>query len=123
MQDLARAKTFYETVFATEGEGLELQPVTHPNDVYAGEPARFKLLLNGEPAGGLDVEIVRGHDRYRDSEGAMQVTTDADGVFSFTPEEPGPYWLSAEQESEATLNGKPISARVSYVMTFEALPF
>lgn len=112
-----------ETVFAAEGEGLELQPVTHPNDVFAGEEASFVLLLNGEPAEGVEVEIIRGHDRYRDSENAAKLVTGADGSFSFTPQEAGPYWLSAEAEGEAELDGQMIGERVSYVMTFEALPF
>ena len=32
------------------GRGLELTPVTHPNDLYAGEAITFKLTDNGKPA-------------------------------------------------------------------------
>ena len=39
-----------ETVFGSTGEGLELKPVTHPNDVFAGEEVTFGFLLDGEPA-------------------------------------------------------------------------
>ena len=38
-----------DTVFKTTGEGLELVPVTHPNDLVVGEPATFKLVNNGQP--------------------------------------------------------------------------
>ena len=111
-----------DTVFATEGTGLELKPVTHPNDVFAGEEVTFLLLSDGQPAGGVEVEIILGNDRYRNSEDALTLTTDADGRLTFTPEVAGAYWLSAESEGTGTLNGKTIPVRSTYVMTFEALP-
>ncbi len=128
-RNVRRVETFVtlgapsETVFATDGEGLELKPGTHPNDVFAGEEISFNFLLDGEPAEGVEVEIVQGNDRYRDDEGAVTVTSDADGRITFTPAEAGPYWLSAEVEGKAMLDGQEIGSRTSYVMTFEALPF
>ena len=32
------------------GKGLELAPVTHPNDLAPGEPATFAMHLDGQPA-------------------------------------------------------------------------
>ena len=110
------------TVFATEGTGLELKPVTHPNDVFAGEEVAFQLLMDGKPAAGIEVDIIRGSDRYRNSEDGLKLTADATGTINFTPEEAGAYWLSADSESTGTLNGKEIPVRSSYVFTFEALP-
>jgi uncharacterized GH25 family protein len=66
------------------GTGLELQPVTHPNDLVAGSEAEFKLLLDGKPAPGVKVEIVRGGIRYRNQLGEATVTTDDSGVFKYT---------------------------------------
>lgn len=109
-------------VFATEGTGLELKPVTHPNDVYAGEEVSFQLLVDGVPAEGVEAEIIRGSDRYRNSEDGLKLTTNAQGILTFTPEEAGAYWLSAGAEGKGMLNGKEISVRSSYVATFEALP-
>lgn len=109
-------------VFATEGTGLELKPITHPNDVFTGEEVSFQFLIDGQPAEGVEVDIIRGHDRYRDAENGLTLTTGADGVLTFTPDEAGPYWLSAESSATGTLNGKEISLRNSYVATFEALP-
>ena len=109
-------------VFGAEGTGLELKPVTHPNDVFAGEDVTFQFLLDGKPAAGVAVEIVRGNDRYRDAEGGLTLTTGADGGITFKPAEAGPYWLSAEYEGAGTLDGSPIRVRTTYVATFEALP-
>ena len=35
------------------GIGLELLPVTHPNNLVAGEKATFRMVLDGKPAAGL----------------------------------------------------------------------
>ncbi len=45
------------TVFTPTGKGLELVPVTHPNDLVAGEAATFKFLLDGKPAADLEVTL------------------------------------------------------------------
>ena len=55
----------------TSGTGLELDPVTHPNDLVAGAPASFRLLLDGKPAPDLKVTVVPGGNRYRDKLGEM----------------------------------------------------
>lgn len=112
-----------ETALAPTGRGLELQPVTHPNDVYEGEEATFKLLANGAPAAGLDVVFIADHDRYRDDLGEIHVTTADDGGFSVTFPGPGRYWMDVSAESEAvTIDGVEMPARMSYSATFEALP-
>jgi uncharacterized GH25 family protein len=109
-------------VFTPTGTGLEFRPVTHPNDVFTGEPVSFRLLLDGAPASGLDVTILPGNDRYRDTPGELSVKTDTDGVFTFTPELPGPYWLTTGSEGETTVDGMAMKVRTSYTATFEALP-
>jgi uncharacterized GH25 family protein len=77
------------------GVGLELQPVTHPNDLIAGEAAKFIFLRDGKPAAGLEVTILPGESRYRDNPGEIKVTTAADGSFSVKWPEPGYYWMNA----------------------------
>src|SRR3546814_14333188 len=53
------------TVFEPTGKGIELVPVTHPNDLYAGERASFQLLLDGKPAARLPVTVIPVRLRYR----------------------------------------------------------
>ena len=77
------------------GTGLEMVPVTHPNNLVVGEKATFKLLLDGQPAAGLAVEIVPGGIRYRDKLNDSKATTDESGTFSVTWPGPGFYWMSA----------------------------
>lgn len=83
------------TVFAPTGKGLELVPVTHPNDLVAGEAATFKFLLDGKPAADLEVTFAPGNARYRATPGDFKVKTGADGAFKVTFPEAGMYWMNA----------------------------
>lgn len=108
-------------VFALENRGLELRPVTHPNDLVDNEAATFQLLLDGKPAADLEVEVVPGNRRYRNSPDEMTVKTDADGRFSVTFPAPGMYWLNASvSDGNTSLPGA--SRRASYTATMEVLP-
>ena len=102
--------------------GLELAPVTHPNDLYAGEEATFAMMLDGKPASNLPVTIVAGGTRYRDTQGEIEVKTDAQGKFSVTWPTPGMYWLEATLEDNKTSIPQAKQRRASYVATFEVLP-
>lgn len=77
------------------GVGLELAPVTHPNDLVVGEKATFQFLNNGKPEAGLEVTVIPGGIRYRDQLKEMKVTTGPDGKFQVTFTEPGMYWMNA----------------------------
>jgi uncharacterized GH25 family protein len=108
------------TALAPTGEGIELVPVTHPNDLVSGEAATFKLLHDGQPAAGLEVTIARGGTRYRDNPEEMTVTTGADGSFTVTWPEPGMYWMNASVRSEAA--GDRLASTAQYNGVVEVLP-
>lgn len=110
-----------ESVFSITGQGLELQPVTHPNDLFSGEPARFQFLLDGQPASGLDVTVVPGGNRYRDDLGDMHLQTNADGIVEILWPTPGMYWLEAEYSSSEGLSPPLNRRRASYSSTLEVL--
>jgi uncharacterized GH25 family protein len=104
------------------GKGLELEPVTHPNDLVEKSEATFKLLLDGKPAAGVKVEIVPGGIRYRNQVGDATVTTGADGVFKYTWPAAGMYWLEASLEDDKTSVKEASKRRASYAVTLEVLP-
>jgi len=104
------------------GAGLELEPVTQPNDLVAGSEAEFRLLLDGKPAPGVKVEIVRGGIRYRNQLGETTVTTDDSGVFKYTWPEPGMYWLEANVSDDKATIKDAKERRAGYAATLEVLP-
>jgi uncharacterized GH25 family protein len=110
------------------GAGLELAPVTHPNDLFVGDEAQFGFLLDGKPAAGVNVSIVPGGIRYRDQLSELKLVTDSEGRVSVTWPAPGMYWLNASQGG-----GRPAPAssagtieqpqrRAAYSVTLEVLP-
>lgn len=104
------------------GKGLELVPVTQPNDLVTGEKATFRLLLDGKPAPNLKVVAIAGATRYRDSQDEMDTTTDGDGTFAFTFPKAGMYWVNASTEDGKTSVKEAKQRRVAYTATLEVLP-
>lgn len=127
-QSIGRIETFVtngspnDTALKATGEGLELVPVTHPNDLFAGEAATFRMLVDGKPAAGLEFEITRGGTRYRNAQDEIKVTTDANGEFSVTWPEAGMYWLETSATDAKTSVPQAKQRRLMYVATLEVLP-
>ena len=105
---------------APTGVGIELVPVSHPNDLVAGETATFRLLHDGRPAAGLEVTIARGGTRYRNAPEEMTVTTNTDGSFTVTWPTAGMYWMNASVRTEAS--GDQLAYSAAYNGVVEVLP-
>lgn len=84
-----------DAVLKPTGVGLELAPITHPNDLVTGEAAKFALLMDAKPAANVEVTIIAGGIRYRDQLNEMKFTTDKEGKFAVTFKDPGMYWMNA----------------------------
>ncbi|KQN93010.1 nickel uptake transporter family protein [Sphingomonas sp. Leaf231] len=108
-------------VLKPTGTGLEFDPVTHPDELVAGEPARFRFLVDGRPAPGLKVTVVPGGKRYRDAEGARELTTGADGVVAVEWPTAGMYWLNATATDAKATVPRATQRRMSYTTTLEVM--
>lgn len=109
------------TALKPTGQGLELDPITHPNDLVASEKARFRLLRDGQPAAGVEVTVAPGAARYRSDPGEMKLTTGADGVVEIAWPAPGMYWIEAEFRGDQP-DASGVTHRADYTATFEVLP-
>lgn len=105
----------------TSGAGLELQPITHPTDLIAGEAASFRLLLDGKPAANVKVAVVPGGIRYRNKLNELAFTTDADGKFNVTWPAAGMYWMEATVKDGKTTIKPATERRANYTATLEVL--
>ena len=110
-----------QKAIAPTGSGLELIPVTHPNDLYRGEQARFRFQLDGKPAADLAVTVIAGGSRYRDQPEEQQLKTDGDGLLAIEFAHAGMYWLSATVQDDKATIAPAKSRRASYTATFEVL--
>ncbi|WP_323814354.1 DUF4198 domain-containing protein [Cellvibrio sp. NN19] len=110
-----------DSVLKPSKQGLELVPVTHPNDLFAGEAAQFQFLIDGKPAAGVKVTVIPGGMRYRNDQASIELETDKKGNISVTWPQAGMYWLSANYRDDKAK--KPATSRSgSYAATFEVLP-
>jgi uncharacterized GH25 family protein len=109
------------TVFTPIGKGLEFAPVTHPDELVQGEPARFRFLVDGKPAPGLKVTVILGGKRYRDAEGAVELTSGADGVVTVNWPTAGMYWLNANLTDAKATTPRVTQRRMSYSTTLEVM--
>ena len=107
------------TALKPAGRGLELEPITHPNDLVASEKAKFRLLNDGKPAAGVEVEVVLGSTRYREKGVEMKLTTAAAGAFEITWPEAGLYWLEAGVQGPGEGGAR---RSLGYVATLEVMP-
>ena len=107
------------TVLKPTGKGLEFDPQTHPSDLVADEPARFRFLIDSKPAAGLKVTLVPGGKRFRDAEHAQELTTGADGTIEVKWPLPGFYWLNASATDNNGSTPNAAQRRMSYTTTLE----
>jgi len=127
IQSNSRMETFVtagnpsDKVLAPTNQGLELVPITHPNDLFAGETAEFTFLLDGKPASDIEVSVVPGGNRYRDETGDFTVRTDAAGKVAITWPTAGMYWLEAELNSTEGVAQPATERRAVYSATLEVL--
>ena len=128
----SRLETFVTTgepdmaVFKPTGVGLEMVPVTHPNDLRAGEKATWRFLLDGKPAANQGVSLIPGGVRYRGTLGEIRQNTDAKGELTLTLPAAGMYMVSSSWPAAAPqVPGQPpqmAPRRVSYAAVVEILP-
>lgn len=109
------------TIFQPTGKGLEFVPVTHPDELVTGEPAKFKFIVDGKPAAGLKLTIIPGGKRYRDAEGGFDVTTGTDGVATINWPTAGMYWVNTTLTDNKPTAPRATERRMSYTTTVEVL--
>lgn len=108
-----------DTVLKLSNKGLEFQFDRHPADIVAGEEVTVTLLMDGKPAQGVELDLSRDGELYRNEPGRVHHSTDASGKFVFTAPEAGRYLLEAsyQADSKSELADK---VREGFTVSFEA---
>ncbi len=111
-----------DAVVIPTGKGLEFKMDRHPADVVAGEAVTMTLLVDGKPAAGVELDLSRDGELYRNEPGRVHHTTDKTGSFTFTAPEAGRYLLEAAYEAKSN-SDKADKVREGFTWAFEvALP-
>jgi len=104
------------------GQGLEMLPITHPNDLAAGENAQFAFHLNGKPAPNLEITLTPGGFRWRNSADVMRLKTDAQGHIQVRWPAAGMYLINANAKDEQGSTPQVKQRQLFYAGTVEVLP-
>lgn len=110
-----------KTVFTPTGKGLEIDPITHPDELVSNEEGRFRFLIDGKPASGVKVTVVPGSKKFREAEQAQELTTGADGVLSVKWPVAGMYWINASAKDTKPSEKRASERRMSYTATVEVV--
>jgi hypothetical protein len=109
------------TLFKPTGKGLEMVPVTHPDELVSNEPARFRYLVDGKPAAGLAVTILPAGKRYIEGKDQIDLTTGPDGLLTVHWPRPGVYWIGASLTDQHPSEPRAGERRMSYSLTVDVL--
>ncbi len=109
-----------DTVIKPDDKGLDVEYLTHPNELYAGESGKFRVLYDGKPLADARVRYAKDGLRYREH-GFTELKSDKDGNFTIDWPGPGMYWLSVEYETTSDL-AKDAPLTHEYIAGLEVLP-
>lgn len=113
------------TALEPSGTGLEMVPITHPNELAVDAKASFRFLFDGKPAAHLQFSVIPGGVRYRGVLKEMRLVTDAEGRATITWPEAGMYWISASfppPPPAGAPQAPQVERRATYAATLEVLP-
>ncbi|KAF1686641.1 cobalt ABC transporter substrate-bindng protein [Pseudoxanthomonas broegbernensis] len=126
-QSRTRAET-YLTVGAPDraalrphGEGLELVPLTHPGDLYAGERFEFEVRFDGRPLADHKVEIVEAVWTSDRKPAEVSLLTDAQGRAAFNLDRPGTWVALVRHRAPAPAGAAAPEYSHGYTLTFRVL--
>jgi len=106
--------------------GIEMIPLSNPNDLRSGETLRARFLLDGKPLPKLAFSMVPGGVRYRGVLGEVRLTTDDKGEATIKLPAPNMYWVNAVYPPPPGKGAPPSDApetrRFAYTGSLEILP-
>lgn len=126
-QSLTRAETYItvkqpdRTALRPYGSGLELVPVTHPSDLYAGERFEFQIQFDGTPLADQKVEFTEATWTSDRSAETVTVLTDAQGRAMLPLTQAGTWLALTRHRAKAPADAAAPEYSHSYTLSFRVL--
>lgn len=126
-QSLTLAETYLSVgapdrgALAPYGKGLELVPITHPSDLYAGENFAFEVRFDGKPLAAQTVEFTEAVWTGDRTPETLNVTTDAAGRATFKLGRAGTWLALTRHRSPAPQGAAAPEYSNSYSLAFRVL--
>ena len=103
------------------GEGLELVPLTHPGDLYAGERFEFEVRFDGKPLADQKIEITEAVWTSDRKPAEVSLLSDAQGRAVFNLAQPGTYLALVRHRAPAPAGAAAPEYSHSYTLSFRVL--
>lgn len=104
------------------GQGFEVHPITHPNEIYLDQGFTFEVLNDGKPVRDVAFTVYRGGNAYDDKKIALEAHSGADGRVTLNFERPGIYLMNTRYPAaKRGVADTPASRTTTYTMTFEVV--
>lgn len=110
-----------KAALAPSGQGLEIVPVTHPSDLFAGETFEFTVQFNGQPLAGQKVDLYRSAMDLASQHSAESLKTDAQGRIRYAMKQPGVYLALIRHRAPAPAGAAAPMYGHNYTLTFRVL--
>jgi hypothetical protein len=101
------------------GKGFEIEPITHPNEIFLDDGFTFRAVVDGQPIAGLPISIYRGGEAYAEGRTVIEVKTGADGKATIKFDKPGVYLLNTRYPALPVPGAAPALKNWGYSLTFE----
>lgn len=101
------------------GKGFELEPITHPNEIFVDDGFSFRLLIDGKPVSGAHIAVIRGGELYDSSHTMIEATTGVDGKATIKFAKPGAYMLETRYPGQPAAGAAPAARSWVYSLSFE----
>lgn len=99
------------------GKGLELEFISHPNDLYINQPVTARLWFEGKPLANSEVQIHRAMGNAEPV--TRNITSDPRGEISFEVADAATYLLLARHRAAAPAGAKAPTYSYSYSAVVE----
>lgn len=104
------------------GKSFEVQPITHPNEIFLDTGFTFAAMVDGKPLRDLKFTVYRGGNAYDERKVFGEAKTGADGRATLEFRRPGVYVMLARYPGRQPDGARPAPRNYMYSMTFEVLP-
>lgn len=102
-------------------DGFDIQFLTHPNVIQAGQPIQLKVLDDRKGITDLSVKIlVQATDFSRDAKVYQSLKTDDKGALNFAIQDKGQYLLSLDYQQPFTQKNDDLK-RYKYTLSFNVI--
>jgi len=103
------------------GKGLEIVPVSHPNQLYAGGRFDFRVQFDGKLLPDHKVDVVYSNMDFSGKSTRLSVNTDRQGAVSYPLAQPGVYMATVRFSDDAPLSATTPTRTYSHALTFKAV--